>query len=68
MKYTRISSPYIIKAIGDQKYLESAITIKYGYLDSMEANGKTASYILSDEVLVEKYDGDLEYDFATETN
>ena len=24
----RISSPYIVKAIGDKKYLESAITIK----------------------------------------
>ena len=68
LKYTRISSPYTVKAIGDQKYLESAITIKYGYLDSMDANGKTVSYELSDEVLVEKYDGDIEYEFATELN
>ena len=68
LKYTRISSPYTVKAIGDQKYLESAITIKYGYLDSMEANGKTVSYELSDEVLVEKYDGSIEYDFAAELN
>ena len=68
LKYTRISSPYTVKAIGDQKYLESAITIKYGYLDSMEANEKTVSYILSDEVLIEKYDGDIEYEFATELN
>ena len=68
LKYTRISSPYTVKAIGNQKYLESAITIKYGYLDSMDANGKLVSYELSDLVLVEKYDGDIEYDFATELN
>ena len=68
LKYTRISSPYTVKAIGNQKYLESAITIKYGYLDSMDANGKVVTYELSDSVLVEKYDGDIEYEFATELN
>ena len=62
----RISSPYTIKAIGNQTYLESAITVKYGYIDQMEANGKSISYELSDEVLVEKYDGDLTYEYATE--
>ena len=62
----RISSPYTIKAIGNQTYLESAITVKYGYIDQMEANGKSISYELSDEVLVEKYNGDLTYEYATE--
>ena len=68
LKYTRISSPYTVKAIGNQKYLESAITIKYGYLDSMDANSKVVTYELSDSVLVEKYDGNIEYEFATELN
>lgn len=36
----RISSPYTIKAIGDMKYLESAITIKNGYLDERKAERK----------------------------
>lgn len=62
----RISSPYVVKAIGDQKYLESSITIKYGYLDSMEANNKQVSYTLSDNVIVEKYSGDLAYEYATD--
>ena len=62
----RISSPYVVKAIGDQKYLESAITVKYGYIDSMEANEKTVSYTLSDSVMVEKYNGDLSYEYATD--
>lgn len=62
----RISSPYTIKAIGNQKYLESAITVKYGYIDQMEANGKSISYTLDDNVLVEKYKGDLSFKYATE--
>lgn len=62
----RIYSPYTIKVIGDQKYLESAITVKYGYIDQMEANGKSISYVLDDNVIVEKYDGDLSFDYATE--
>lgn len=36
----RISSPYVIKAIGDPKYLISTLSIKNsGYIDQMEANG-----------------------------
>lgn len=63
---TRIYSPYTIKVIGNQKYLESAITVKYGYIDQMEANGKSISYVLEDNVVVEKYDGSLDYEYATE--
>lgn len=36
----RISGPYIIKAIGEMKYLESAITIKNGYLDQRKTERK----------------------------
>lgn len=62
----RIESPYIIKAIGNQKYLESAINIKYGFLDSMESSGKKASYVLDNSISILKYDGTLEYKFASE--
>lgn len=36
----RISGPYTIKAIGEMKYLESAITIKNGYLDQRKTERK----------------------------
>lgn len=36
----RIKSPYEIKAIGDMKYLESAIIIKGGYLDQRRLERK----------------------------
>lgn len=62
----RIESPYTIKAIGNQKYLESAISIKYGFLDSMESSGKSASYVLDNNVTIFKYDGTLEYKYASE--
>ena len=56
---TRISGPYVVKAIGDKKYLESAITIKGGYYDDMIANEKTISYELSNRIEVEKYNKEL---------
>ena len=56
---SKISGPYVIKAIGNQKYLESAITIKGGYYDYMIANEKTISYEISDRIEIEKYNKEL---------
>ena len=39
----QISSPYTIKAIGDRSHLESALSIKNGYVDQMKANGITVN-------------------------
>lgn len=62
----KIESPYVIKAIGNQKYLESSISIKYGFLDSMESSGKVANYVLDNNITIYKYDGNLEYKYASE--
>lgn len=62
----KIESPYVIKAIGNQKYLESSISIKYGFLDSMESSGKVASYVLNNNVTILRYGGTLEYRYASE--
>ena len=61
----RISGPYIIKAIGDQKYLESGITLKNGYIDEMNANGKKITYETVDEVSINAYDGNIEMQYST---
>lgn len=61
----RISGPYTIKAIGDQKYLESGITLKNGYIDEMNANGKKISYETADEVIINAYDGNIEMQYST---
>lgn len=59
----RISGPYIVKAIGDKKYLESAITIKGGYLDEIRANEKKISYTIEDEVIIPKFNGTMSLDY-----
>ncbi len=60
----RIISPYVVKAIGDSKYLESAINVKGGLKDELEADGKSISYEVSSEVFINKYDGVLEINYG----
>lgn len=60
----KVSGPYIVKAIGDKKYLESAITIKGGYMDLLKNSGKDAKYSLEDEVVIKAYDGNLSMEYA----
>lgn len=60
----RVMSPYTIKAIGDSKYLESAINIKGGLKDEFEAEGKSMTYELSNEILIYKYNRNLEINYA----
>ena len=60
----RISGPYVIKAIGDKKYLESAITIKSGFLDEMEANEKTCKYSVEDNIVINKFNGVIKLDYV----
>lgn len=60
----RIPSPFIVKAIGNKKYLESAITIKGGYLDEMKVNEKTVSYTVEDNVEIPAYSGKVSFEYA----
>lgn len=60
----RIPSPFIVKAIGNKKYLESAITIKGGYVDDMEVNEKTISYTVEDEVEIPAYNSKITFNYA----
>lgn len=56
--------PYVIKAIGDAKYLESVINIRGGVKDSLEAYGKKISYESVDEVYLPAYGQELEIRFG----
>ena len=60
----RIPSPFIVKAIGNKKYLESAITIKGGYVDEMKVNEKTINYTVEDEVEIPAYNSKITFDYA----
>lgn len=61
----RISGPYTIKAIGNQKYLESGITLKNGYKDRIEANGKSIECVPENDIVIEAYDGNIELQYST---
>ena len=60
----RIPAPFIVKAIGNKKYLESAITIKGGYIDEMKVNEKTVSYTVEDEIEIPAYSQKILFDYA----
>lgn len=51
-----ISSPYTVKAIGDKAHLQSALSIKNGYVDQMKADGKTVSIDDKRNIIIPKYE------------
>ncbi len=63
-----ITSPYVIKAIGNQTYLESGLTLKtYGYIDkTIKAYNKTATIERLDEIVIKAYNKDIELKSAQE--
>ena len=60
----KIVGPYVVKAIGDKKYLESSISIKNGYIDEMKADNKTIEYTVEDNILIPKYTQSLDFEYA----
>ena len=63
IKEKRVTSPYVIKAIGDVTYLQSALSIKKGYLDEHKTNGYTISIKSDEKITINKYDGELKSDY-----
>ena len=59
----RISGPYVIKAIGNKKILESAMIIKGGYIEEMKAYDKNITYTVEDEIIINKYAGTMSSDY-----
>lgn len=54
----RISSPYTVKAIGEKTYLQSALTIKSGYVDRYKASGININVETKGNIKILKYEGD----------
>lgn len=54
----RIASPYIVKVIGDQTYLSSALSLKNsGFIDSSKKLGKTVDMKKENKVSILAYNG-----------
>ena len=60
----RTPATFTVKAIGNKKYLESAITIKGGYIDEMKVNEKTVSYVVEDQIEIPAYTKRITFDYA----
>jgi len=62
----RLSSPYVIKAIGDQTYLESGLTAKdFGYIDNMvKGYGKSAEVERQNIIKIPKFEGTLSLNYV----
>ena len=58
------SSPYVIKAIGNKKHLESALTVKNGFINEMLANGKSIKYKVEDKIEIPKYKSEIKLKFG----
>jgi uncharacterized protein YlxW (UPF0749 family) len=64
---TRIASPYVIKAIGDPKYLLSTLNMKNsGFVDLMESMGLKVTVEQTNDIVIKKYDGEYKYNYLTE--
>ena len=63
----RLVSPYIVKAIGNQTYLESGLSKKqYGYVDTKLEEGKDVILERKDNILINAYAGNLNMEYARE--
>ena len=65
---TRIWSPYIIQAIGDQTYLESGLTLKtYGYMDFViKGYDKTGTIEIQENMIIKASNKDMILEYAEE--
>ena len=63
----RIVSPYIVKAIGNQTYLSSALSLKNsGYIDSTTNRGKKITMTKEKSVSILAYNGNRQMKYAKE--
>lgn len=55
----RTKAPYTIKAIGNQSYLESALSVKDGYIDEYRSRGYNVTISKEKEIVIKKYEGEM---------
>ena len=63
---TRINAPpYIIKAIGNTTYLESAVSQKkYGYIDVKISEGKNVTLERQESITIPRYNKNLNFEYV----
>lgn len=61
----KVAAPFTVKAIGNAKYLESALNIKGGIVDSFEIYGIKIKISREKSITIHKYDGKLSFSKAS---
>lgn len=61
----KVATPFYIKAIGNSSYLESALNIKGGIVDSLRSYGIQIKVEKQEDILIEKYDAAQKIRVAT---
>ena len=63
----RVASPYVIKAIGNQTYLSSTLSLKdSGFIDRYKASGMDIKLEKGNNIKILKYNGDLKVKYMKE--
>lgn len=60
----RTTAPFTIKAIGDIKYLQSALNIKGGYVDTALAYGHKIKIETQENMTIEKYEKEITMNYV----
>lgn len=60
----KVASPFYIKAIGNSKYLESALNIKNGVASSLKSYGIKVDIETDKSITIDKYDNTLKFRYA----
>lgn len=68
VNYQKVSTPFVIKAIGKSEYLESAMNIKKGVVDLLKGYGVGVTVERKSNITIPKYDGNLNYTIAQSVN
>lgn len=66
VNYQKVAAPFEIKAIGNAQYLESAMNIKNGIVDTLRELGIGVSVSRQSNVEIPKYEGVLTFEHAEE--
>lgn len=65
----RVSSPYVIKAIGNQTYLSSTLSLKdSGFIDRYKASNMDIKLEKSNNVKILRYNGEMKVKYMKELN
>ena len=63
----RLASPYVVKAIGNQTYLSSTLSLKdSGFMDRHQASGMNVKLETSKNIKILKYNGELKAKYMKE--